>query len=78
MHGEKLTDKHVYLAQRILNLKFPKMNGLRLTLLQDKAHKDSTNNALQIFHTGGDHWICATTIETLGKEVLVCNSAYTR
>jgi len=34
---------------------------------------------LQILHTGGDHWICATTIGTAsGKKVLVYDSAYTR
>ena len=34
------------------------------TLLQDKPHKNPINSALQILHTGGDHWICATTIKT--------------
>ena len=76
--GEKLSDKHINFAQRLLKAKFPKINGLRLTLLQDKSHKDPTHNALQIFHTGGDHWICATTIGTSGKRVLVYDSGYTR
>ena len=76
--GEKLSDKHINFAQRILKAKFPKINGLRLTLLQDKSHKEPTNNALQIFHTGGDHWICATTIGVSGKRVLVYDSAYTK
>ena len=78
VHGEKLTDKHMNLAHRILKLNFPNINGLRLTLLQDKAHKEPTDNALQIFHTGDDHWVCATTIGTSGKKVLVYDSAYTR
>ena len=68
VHGKKLTDKHMNLAHRILKLNFPNINGLRLTLLQDKAHKEPTDNALQIFHTGGDHWVCATTIGTSGKK----------
>lgn len=76
--GEKLSDKHINIAQRILKKKFPKINGLRLTLLQDKPHKEPTNNALQIFHTGGDHWICATTIGVSGKRVLVYDSGYTK
>ena len=37
--GEKLSDKHINLAQRILKGRFSKINGLRLTLLQDKPHK---------------------------------------
>ena len=65
VNGEKFSDKHINLTQRILKLKFPKINGLRLTLLQNKPHKDPTDSAiLQILHTGGDHWICATTIGT--------------
>lgn len=76
--GEKLSDKHINFAHRVLKAKFPKINGLRLTLLQNKTHKDPTHNALQIFHTGGDHWICATTIGTSGKKVLVYDSAYTK
>ena len=56
VNGEKLSDKHINLAQRILKSKFPKISGLRLTLLQDKPHKNSTDSALQILHTGGDHW----------------------
>ena len=76
--GEKLLDKHINFALRILKMMFPKINGLRLTLLQDKAHKDPADNALQIFHVGGDHWICATTIDTPGKRVSVYDSSYAK
>ena len=76
--GEKLSDKHINIAQRILRKKFPKINGLCLTLLQDKPHKEPTNNALQIFHIGGDYWVCATTIGVSGKRVLVYDSGYTK
>ena len=44
VHGEKLTDKHMNLAHRIL-----KLNGLQLTLLQDKAHKEPTDNVCRFF-----------------------------
>ena len=47
-------------------------------MLQDKFHKEPTKNALQIIHTGGDHWICASTIGISGKRVLVYDSAYTK
>ena len=66
--GKKLSDKHINLAQRILKQKFLKINGLRLTLLQDKSHKKPTSNALQIFHIDGDHWICASTIWCIWQE----------
>ena len=74
-NGEKLSDKRIIAAQRILKITFPR---LRLTLLQDKLHKESTEIALQIFHIEGSHWVCATTIGASGKEVLVYDSAYTR
>lgn len=61
-----------------MKTKFPKINGLHLTLLQDKSHKDPTVNAIHIFHTGGDHWICATTINASGKRVLIYNFGYTK
>jgi len=76
--GDKLTDKHINLAQRILKGKFLNINGLRLTLLQDEPHKEPTCNAIQIFHIGGDHWICATSIGAPGKKVLVYDSGYTK
>ena len=44
--GEKLIDKHLNCAQRILKLKFSSINGLRLTLLQNRAHKQSIANAI--------------------------------
>ena len=76
--GEKLLDRHINFALRILKTIFPKINGLSLTLLQDKAHKEPTENALHIFHVGEDHWICATTVGRSGKRVLVYDSAYTK
>ena len=76
--GEKLTDKHINCAQRILKLKFPGINGLRLTLLQGQAHKQSTTNAVQIFHVNDDHWVCGTTVGTTRKEVLIYDSWYTK
>ena len=77
-HGKKLTDKHINYTQRILKLKFPSINGLRLTVLQNKSHKQSTSNAIQIFHVNEDHWVCVTTIGTARKEVLVYDSWYTK
>ena len=66
------------LLKKILRKKFLKIIGLDLTLLQDKPQKEPTNNALQIFHIGGDHWVCATIIGVSGKGVLVYDSGYTK
>ena len=40
--------------------------------------QESTENALQVFHIEGDHWVCATTIGASGKKVFVDDSTYTR
>ena len=73
--GEMLTDKHINLAQKMLKRQFPDFNGLRLTLLQNKPHRFPTSNTIQIFHIKGNHWVCAATHKS-GKQVLVCDSAY--
>jgi len=53
------------------------INGLHLTLFQNKAYKNKTFNAIQIFHVNEDHCVCTTTIGTVQKEVLVYDSWYT-
>ena len=41
--GRMLNDKHINLAQRMIKQKFPSINGLHLTLLQDKPHTEQTD-----------------------------------
>lgn len=41
-HGEGLVDLHLNFAQRLLKHQFPKVNGLRLTLLQGQSHSQAT------------------------------------
>jgi len=43
----ELTDLHIKCAQRLLQGQFPKQNSLKLSLLQSKALKGSTNDAIQ-------------------------------
>ena len=74
--GEKPIDKHLNCAQQILKLKFSSINGFKiiaskLQLLQNRAHKQSTANAIQIFHVNDDHWVCGTTVGATQKEVLI-------
>ena len=47
-HGEMLTDKYVNFEQRLLKELFSGINGLRLTMLQGKEHKEPTTNCIQI------------------------------
>jgi len=75
--GLELTDLHINCAQRLIKGQFPKLNGLKLSLLQSQTLKGSTTNAIQIFHINGNHWIVATTINSKnGKNVQVYDSAY--
>ena len=49
-----------------------------LNIVKNKPHKEPTDNAFQIFHMGGDHWIYVTTISASGKRILVYDSGYTK
>ena len=70
-----LMDQHINFAQRLLRHQFPNLNGLRLTLLQDKPHCQPTVNALQILRIKKCHWIVAFT-KNKGKLVYVYDSTY--
>lgn len=63
--GKYLGDIHLTMAQRLMKDQFPSIkNGLQCTLYQEKSpigHK----NALQVVHTGGNHW---SLISTMGCE----------
>ena len=59
--GLELTDLHINSAQRLIKNQLPKLNGLKLSLLQAQPLKGSTINAIQIFHIHGNHWIVAAT-----------------
>ena len=75
--GEKLNDKDIKHAQKILKAQFPKLNGLRLTLYQDKPSEQATDNWMQVIHClQRDHWILATTIGCDDGMVLVYDSVF--
>jgi hypothetical protein len=73
--GKCLKDQHMNFAQRLLKNQFPKLNGLRLTVLQGQAHTQATSNAIQLLHIKNNHWIVAYTKEK-GKVVHVYDSMY--
>ena len=72
---EKLNDKHINFAQRLLKEQFPHLNGLRLTLLQNIPHDQPTSNAIQVIHVRDDHWIVAAT-KPGAKSVQVYDSLF--
>lgn len=73
--GECLQDAAFELWTKIAQIVFPDINGLRLTLLQDKSHTHPGSNAVQILFVRGNRWITAHTKEN-GKVVHVYDSLY--
>ena len=57
LNKQQLTDKHINGALRLIHEQFPAINGLVLTLLQNRPLHGSSANAIQIFHVRGGHWI---------------------
>jgi len=75
--GEKLTDIEINHCQKMLKLQFPKLNGLRSTLQQDKPSNEPTTNWVQIVHCQSrDHWITATTLGCNNGMVKIYDSVF--
>ena len=73
--GEKLIDKRINSARRILHEQFPNLNGLVLSFLQCRPLNGPTSNAIQILHIHGDHWVVAAT--SIGSKIVrVYDSVY--
>jgi len=63
--GERLSDIEINIAQQMLHIQFPSINGLNSTLCQetDKRNQLFPTNWLQIiFCKGRSHWVVASTI----------------
>ena len=73
--GQKLTDTHINFAQRLIHRQYNHLNGLRLTLLQDKQVDERRKNYVQILHVQQNHWIVLASLD--GKVLNVYNSLYT-
>ena len=75
--GEQLNDLIINAAQLLLKNQFPDLLGLRSTLLQNKLDRMKKNDSqLQILHSGGNHWIVASTISAPNDVVNVYDSIY--
>lgn len=75
--GRKLNDLHINFAHHILKHKFPSLKGLQNTLYQSKKQpREEPTNKLQIIHSRGDHWIVASTINSVNNKVYVYDSVY--
>jgi len=63
--GERLSDIEINIAQQMLSIQFPSINGLNSTLCQETDERNqhfSTNWLLIIFCKSRSHWVAASTI----------------
>ena len=74
LNGE-LNDKIINAAQKLLLQKFPSLQGLRSTLVQDHIGC-WVDNYLQVVHSRSNHWITASTIGCQPGEIEVYDSLY--
>ena len=78
MNGEDLSDRHINFAQYLLHTQFPAMQGLVLTLLQEKtiATKLPAGSVQIIHNSRRHHWLVATTKNCTRNEVKIYDSLY--
>ena len=55
--GQRLTDRHINFAQRLIQAQFQQLDGLHLTLIQDKQYSGSKKNFLQVLFIKEGHWV---------------------
>jgi len=60
--GSRLTDKHIKFASCLISSQFPKIGGLRTTLLQTRYYCFSPESIQAIFCKRREHWIVASNI----------------
>ena len=73
-NGQRLTDKHINFAQRLIQQQFIHLNGLRLTLLQNKPYSGDRQNFLLILFVKESHWVVVASSD--GERFLVYDSMY--
>ena len=74
LSGQRLTDKHINFAQRLIQDQFKHLNGLRLTLIQDKPYTGSKKHFLQVLFVKEGHWVVLASQD--GKLFKVYDSLY--
>ena len=66
LSGDTLGDEHMTFGQRLLNLQFPTLDGLQLTLLTQVKNGfnpvASDKDSIQIHHTGLFHWMTSASL----------------
>ena len=78
LNNEKLNDRHINLAQRLLSKQFPDIEGLGHTLFQSRQPIKSISNGLQIVFDQENHWpwIVASSLACDRHTIQVYDSLY--
>ena len=74
LSGQRLKDKHINFAQRLIQDQCKHLNGLRLTLIQDKPYTGSKKHLLQVLFIKEGHWVVLASED--GKRFKVYDSLY--
>jgi len=63
LKGEVLTDRHITMAQSLLKIQFPEIDGLLSpTLGPTGQFPPIANEFIQIVNTMKSHWVCLSTV----------------
>ena len=62
--GGRLTDKHINFANCLISCQFPRIGGLRTTLLQTRYYCFPPESIQAIFYKHCEHWIVASNMLT--------------
>ena len=64
-NGDMLSDKHVYAAQKLLQVQYPHVAGLQDSCLSQTRFNsiDAAGDVIQIHHTRGNHWVVSAAID---------------
>ena len=78
---DDLNDKLMDFGQQLIKTQFPKIRGLKSTLIITKfnyyySDAECENHFIQIIHAAGNHWVVASNIGGAINEVTVYDSLY--
>ena len=75
-NNQQLNDKHISMAQNLIQNQFPKLKGLMSSLLQLSKPFPNSTDALQVINTGRSHWVLISTVDCLQGDVRLYDPLY--
>ena len=68
--GCQLNDKHITLAQKLLQNRFPNVEGFAPMLMQTKKGQSKITSGIQIIFCHGNHWIAVSNVRSPGDIII--------